>query len=432
MKTKPTLSPYLYKDKTFQNVILFPNPCIRNFKFEDDDGSMSYEWLPVNKFKSVYDIMKECPDYMYISSGLTARCYTMINIDIDYTNYNLKFLEIIKKLNPSCILRRKSNNHLQIQFQGSYNRLMPHSLSYTHKSWQEGMNEIIYKISRYCKLNWQLSELNRNNSTTCQNVYHQDFERLYFNPLSRALEWFNYSTGKFDYFDKRQINFLVQNSIHLYLYNKPLPLSNESNENEIDYEMHKYTENLHIENENENSNISKDSPLIENTNDKLLVEHIRNYVWDYMRKNDKEPDLDFIYSEALTFSDSFTNSNKSKSEIKAVSRCSGLWAIRHFKRIHQNQNSNEIDFVKIYKESKLFVRFCFAIYGNGKTSRMNLSRYRKYPKDKILSIYQSALKFKSYANKINHSELLQDIDKAIILYLDNNSNNFIQDIVNSL
>lgn len=166
---------------------------------------------------------------------------------------------------------------------------------------------------------------------------------------------------------------------------------------------------------------NENSPLIDNTNDKMLVEFIRNYVWDYMRKNDSKPELEQIYNEALDYANrTFSNSDKPKSEIKAVARCTGLWAIRHFKKIENRKSNNEVDFVKIYKEAKLFTRYCFAIFGNSNPNRRTLSRYRSYNRDKINSIYQSALKFKSYANPNKHSNLLKDIDNAISLFNSNN------------
>lgn len=273
-KSSPKNATYLYKDKTFTNSVLsypnitiefvetycahdyehisdasgkiyrYPNDLsqsdickaghlrpeeIRNIKrqaklcnqdckklcpyFMKVRGDQNFKFVDI---KNIYRVMGENIEYQYVGSGITTARYDIITVDIDYDDWTNDFIETVIATGPTAIVRRKSNNHLQIQYElhaPIFKRKSPDGKNYEGSGFQRKisryLNMLIWHIAQMHGLKWNYIEIAKNVGTTAQNASNKEFDRMYYNPKNK----FYWKREDPAYIEEQPYNIRQENSI---------------------------------------------------------------------------------------------------------------------------------------------------------------------------------------------------------------------------
>ncbi len=279
------------------------------------------KYKKIFKYRTVYNdifsawkaVTNTEPHAKQVSSGLNHKRRDILICDIDVEVNDPDVIEKLKNMNCNYIIRNPKTKHLQVGWKYDKPLWVDYGGSKIHRSNILKINEYVRqqvarrnkdvdlnKVGDDCYTGWQ-----------CKNPYCKDLELLYINEektIPSNLETFNVA---------KQYKVLPNAKV-----SNPVYKTNSSSF---------YCNNTNITVDNKQSR------------DYYIYTNLRTKIWDFMRNNDdKQPTFEEMWSMAQQLNEeAAVKTGKGimpDNEVLKVVKCTGKWAIDHFRRIDNKTN----------------------------------------------------------------------------------------------
>jgi hypothetical protein len=377
------------------------------------------KYKKVFKYRTVYNNIFDAwkavaelePHAKQVSSGLNHSRRDVLVCDIDAEINDPDIIYRLKELHCNYIIRNPKTNHLQVGWKYDKPLLEQYSGKEIHR-------RNILKINEYVRQ--QVAKRNKDvnlnkvgddnyNGWQCKNPYCTDLQLVYMNEESSIPN-----------------NLEALNVAKHYSKQSPAIAEQVAETDILDvlssslYNINKVTVNSNTSNNSDSS-------------DYYIYTNLRTVIWSYMRTHEhKAPTFDEMWSMAQQLNrEAAVKTGKGlqpDSEVKQVVKCTGRWAISHYKNLDTTTNEGHFNRSKAAKYEKA-VRAAQSLILWGKVkqesgstrevaAKLNISNktvsvMRRKTLEEVLELYNKCQVLanikKEYENKQKYDKLLEEV-----------------------